>query len=62
MRIVQYSPNASDGKTDQSGSVDTHLLFKGRADDGSHGKLMRIVVRTCYLHATLAAALSPILT
>ena len=62
MRIVQYSPYASDGTTGHAGPVDTHLFLNGRADDETHGQLLRIAARTCYLHATLAAELSPVLT
>ena len=62
MRIVQYSPFSSDGETGQAGPVDTHLFLNGRADAETHGNLLRIAARTCYLHATLAAALRPVLT
>lgn len=61
MRIVQYSPYSSDGKTGRAGPVDTHLFLNGRADDETHGDLLRIAARTCYLHATLAAELPPVL-
>lgn len=57
MRIVQYSPFSSDGETGVAGPVDTHLFLNGRADEDTHGMLMRIAARTCYLHATLASAL-----
>ena len=62
MRIVQYSPYSSDGKVGRAGPVDTHLFLNGRADEETHGRLMRIAARTCYLHATLAVALPPVLT
>ena len=61
VRLVQYSPFTSDGTHGRAGPVDTHLFLNGRADAETHGNLLRIAARTCYLHATLAAELSPIL-
>lgn len=60
VRLVQYSPFSADG-TGHAGPVDTHLFLNGRADTETHGKLLRVAARTCYLHATLAAALPPVL-
>ena len=57
VRLVQYSPFSSDGTHAEAGPVDTHLFLNGRADDKTHGDLLRIAARTCYLHATLAAPL-----
>jgi len=61
VRLVQYSPFASDGTHGRAGPVDTHLFLNGRADAETHGNLLRIAARTCYLHATLAAELPAIL-
>ena len=61
VRLVQYSPFSSDG-TGHAGPVDTHLFLNGRADTETHGNLLRVAARTCYLHATLAADLPPVLT
>jgi hypothetical protein len=60
VRLVQYSPFAADG-SGHAGPVDTHLFLNGRADTETHGKLLRVAARTCYLHATLAAELPPVL-
>jgi len=55
--------NAADGSW--SGAiepVDTHLFLNGGADDAAHERLMTIAANTCYLHATLAAALEPVVS
>ena len=61
-RIVQYWPVAIRDGTPPQGvaePVDTHLFFSGDESDETHEKLMTIAARTCYLHATLTAQLSP---
>jgi hypothetical protein len=50
-RLVQRGPLA--------GPVDTHLFLNGAADDATMQELLAMAARTCYLHATLGAALSP---
>jgi hypothetical protein len=39
--------------------ADTHLFLNGHEADETYERLMHIAARTCYLHATLAAALEP---
>lgn len=48
-RLVQRGPLA--------GPVDTHLFLNGGADDETMQGLLAMGARTCYLHATLSAAL-----
>jgi hypothetical protein len=50
-RLVQRGPLA--------GPVDTHLFLNGAADDATMQELLAMGARTCYLHATLSAALTP---
>jgi uncharacterized OsmC-like protein len=59
-RIVQLAPYGL-GADRRGGAepVDTHLFFNGEEGDEMHERLMLIAARTCYLHATLAAALEP---
>jgi uncharacterized OsmC-like protein len=65
VRMVQYTPYrlaGSLGKGDLVGTalpVDTHLFLNGDAPDEIHEKLQKIAAVTCYLHASLAAALAP---
>jgi hypothetical protein len=51
VRLVQRGPEA--------GPVDTHLFLNGGADDATMAELLTLGARTCYLHATLGAALTP---
>jgi hypothetical protein len=50
-RLVQRGPLA--------GPVDTHLFLNGAAEDATMQELLAMGARTCYLHATLSAALTP---
>jgi hypothetical protein len=50
-RLVQSGPLA--------GPIDTHLFLNGAADEGAMQELLAMGARTCYLHATLGAALEP---
>jgi hypothetical protein len=50
-RLVQRGPLA--------GPVDTHLFLNGAADEAAMQELLAMGARTCYLHATLGAALKP---
>ena len=61
VRLVQYSPYEA-GAEGRAGPVDTHLFLNGRADTETHGNLLKIAARTCYLHATLAAELHSVLS
>lgn len=67
IRLVQYSPYAlepgsSGGQmSGQAEPVDTHLFLNGEAPDEIHADLLTMAARTCYLHATAAAALPPVL-
>jgi len=51
-RLVQRGPLA--------GPVETHLFLNGAADDATMQELLAMGARTCYLHATLGAALTPL--
>jgi len=65
MRLVQYTPfssSAKSGGTADIGVVDTHLFLNGRTDVETHENLMRISAETCFLHATLAKALDPVVS
>ena len=68
VRLVQYTPFELEGDA-QAGTLraralplDTHLFLNGQAPDEVHARLQRIAATTCYLHATLAAALAPEVT
>ena len=50
-RLAQRGPLA--------GPIDTHLFLNGAADDATMQELLAMGARTCYLHATLGAALAP---
>jgi hypothetical protein len=52
-RLVQRGPLA--------GPVDTHLFLNGTADDATMQELLAMGAGTCYLHATLGAALLPVM-
>lgn len=66
VRLVQRCPyvlNEDAGRLrGAAGPVDTHLFVNGREDDETCERLMRIAARTCYLHATLAASLAPVVS
>jgi len=65
VRMVQYTPFQLTGSlsggnlTGAALPVDTHLFLNGAAADEIHEKLQKIAAVTCYLHASLAAALVP---
>lgn len=61
MRLVQFAPFACDGARGVAEPVDTHLFLHGGASDDAFEKLMRISATTCFLHATLHAALPPVI-
>ena len=58
VRLVQYNPYSFDGTSGTSEPVATHLFLHGDESDETHEKFMRISAMTCFLHATLKAALT----
>jgi uncharacterized OsmC-like protein len=68
VRLVQFNPytlqgSASDGSARGAiEPVDTHLFLHGEESDETHERLMKIAATTCYLHATLASALKPVVS
>ncbi len=66
IRLVQSAPFwlGSDHGAVKAGiePVDTHLFLNGHASEETFEQLMHIAARTCYLHATLKAALEPEVT
>ncbi len=62
VRLVQYNPYTFDGITGGIEPVATHLFLHGDESDETHEKFMRISAVTCFLHATLTAALTPEIT
>jgi uncharacterized OsmC-like protein len=56
IRLVQFSPYAN-GVAE---AVDTHLFLNGEAPEAVQANLLSIAARTCYLHATVAATLPPV--
>lgn len=65
VRLVQVNrygvaAGVEDRVTGVAGPIDTHLFLNGEAPEETHAKLLSIAARTCYLHATAAAALEPI--
>ena len=58
VRLVQFSPFLT-GSTE---GFDTHLFLNGEAPDEVQTNLLTIAARTCYLHATMAAALPPLVS
>lgn len=65
VRLVQSSPYSVGGSpagADWSGAaeaVDTHLFLDGEESEATYERLMNVAANTCYLHATLGAALEP---
>lgn len=62
VRLVQYNPYTFDGVSGGIEPVATHLFLHGDESDETHEKFMRISAATCFLHATLKAALTPEIT
>lgn len=66
VRLVQHTPfsisgDPADGSwTGKAEPADTHLFLSGEEDDETHERLMTIAANTCYLHATMGAALEPV--
>ena len=58
VRLVQFSPFLTGGAE----GFDTHLFLNGEAPDEMQTNLLTIAARTCYLHATMAAALPPLVS
>ncbi|MDQ6880581.1 MAG: OsmC family protein [Pseudomonadota bacterium] len=61
IRLVQFSPYEVRQGQGRAHPVDTHLFLNGLAPEDVQERLIRIAAHTCYLHATAAAALSPLL-
>lgn len=66
IRLVQYSPyrligTAADGTlTGRAEPYDTHLMVHGDESDETMEQLLVMAATTCYLHATLLGALTPV--
>ena len=66
VRLVQHTPfsisgDPADGSwVGKAEPADTHLFLSGEEDDETHERLMTIAANTCYLHATMGAALEPV--
>ena len=66
VRLVQHTPFSTTGHpvdgswTGRAEPADTHLFLSGEEDDETHERLMTIAANTCYLHATMGAALEPV--
>ena len=60
LRMSQYATykEHSDGSIEML-PLDTHLFMNGSASDEHNEKLIDMSEKTCYLHATLSAALEP---
>ncbi len=58
VRLVQFSPF----RTGAAEGFDTHLFLNGEAGDDVQTNLLTIAARTCYLHATMAATLPPVVS
>jgi uncharacterized OsmC-like protein len=59
LRLVQFNAYTFDGAVGGVEPVSTHLFLHGDETDETHEKFMRISAATCFLHATLKAALVP---
>ena len=59
VRLVQLNPYVA-GPQAQALPIDTHLFLNGAAPDETHVKLLTVAARTCYLHATAATPLDPV--
>ena len=62
IRLVQFSPFGTAGAgTGGAAPFDTHLFLNGEAPEAVQSQLLTIAARTCYLHATMAASLPPVI-
>ncbi len=59
VRLVQFSPFTT-GAAGRARPFDTHKFLSGEAAELQQSNLLTIGARTCYLHATMAAALPPV--
>jgi len=68
VRLVQHTPFSTSGDPADGSWIgkaepaDTHLFLSGEEDDATHERLMTIAANTCYLHATMAATLEPMVS
>ncbi len=58
IRLVQFSPFANG----TAAGFDTHLFLNGDAPESAQSNLLSIAARTCYLHATMGDALTPLIS
>ena len=61
IRIVQFNRFEIAAGTGLAEGVDTHLFLAGQAPGEIQANLVRVAAHTCYLHATLKAALAPLI-
>ena len=59
VRLVQFNPYVA-GPQAQALPIDTHLFLNGTAAEETHARLLMVAARTCYLHATAATPLDPV--
>jgi uncharacterized OsmC-like protein len=59
IRMVQFGRFEIAEGTGRAEGVDTHLFLNGQAPEEVQANLVRVAAHTCYLHATLTAALAP---
>jgi uncharacterized OsmC-like protein len=62
IRMVQFNRLEIAAGVGMAEGVDTHLFLNGQASEELQAQLVRVAARTCYLHATLSAALVPLIT
>lgn len=61
VRLVQRSPYAITAGRGRALPVDTHLFLDGDAPKQNHLRLLQIAAQTCYLHASAAAQMEPVI-
>lgn len=61
VRMVQLSPYAIEAGKGRALPIDTHLFLNGDAPEQTHLRLLVIAANTCYLHATAAARIEPVI-
>lgn len=61
VRMVQLSPYTIEAGKGRAFPIDTHLFLNGDAPEETHLRLLLIAAHTCYLHATAAARIEPLI-